>query len=210
MFVTSRDGNAEIYVADADGRNPVRLTNDPANDREPAWSPDGTQIAFSSGLETSDGWRTPGRDSIADLRDGRRRLQPPSHHRRIHRSRSESPRVAFSRPQRSDVVTRWVPIGFRCSTNATAAGPHGRGFTVYTVDPAGGGSPVEIWSDGGGWSLRWSPDGTRLSIHSTGNYSIDSTTVIAAADGSGTPLQLAGESGADRRVGRPTGRTSPT
>ena len=30
--------------------------------------------------------------------------------------------------------------------------------------------------------MRWSPDGTRLTIESNGNYGIDSTTVIAAAD----------------------------
>ncbi len=46
-FVSDRDGNNEIYVMAADGTNVVRLTNDPADDRSPAWSPDGTQIAFA-------------------------------------------------------------------------------------------------------------------------------------------------------------------
>lgn len=32
----------------ASGRSPVNLTSDPANDRNAAWSPDGTQIAFAS------------------------------------------------------------------------------------------------------------------------------------------------------------------
>ncbi|MGD2217040.1 MAG: hypothetical protein PVJ64_09795 [Gemmatimonadales bacterium] len=36
----------DIYVIEPDGSNPLRLTNDPAWDNEPAWSPDGTKIAF--------------------------------------------------------------------------------------------------------------------------------------------------------------------
>ena len=33
---------------DADGGNPINLTNDPRSDADPAWSPDGTKIAFAS------------------------------------------------------------------------------------------------------------------------------------------------------------------
>ena len=43
-----RDGNFEVYVMDADGRNPVNLTRDPADDFVPSWSPDGRQISFHS------------------------------------------------------------------------------------------------------------------------------------------------------------------
>ena len=38
----------DIYVADADSKNVQRLTNDKFRDVEPRWSPDGTQIAWSS------------------------------------------------------------------------------------------------------------------------------------------------------------------
>ena len=48
VFTSFRDGNPEIYVMDADGRNQENLTNHPAHDREPHWSPDGTKIAFVS------------------------------------------------------------------------------------------------------------------------------------------------------------------
>jgi len=45
-FSSDRGGNLDIHVADADGRNPVRLTSDPANEVQPVWSPDGQQLVF--------------------------------------------------------------------------------------------------------------------------------------------------------------------
>jgi Tol biopolymer transport system component len=39
--------NFEIYSMNADGSGVTRLTNDPARDLDPAWSPDGTKIAFT-------------------------------------------------------------------------------------------------------------------------------------------------------------------
>ncbi len=47
-FESSRDGNNEIYVMNSDGTVQQNLTNNKANDVFPAWSPDGTQITFSS------------------------------------------------------------------------------------------------------------------------------------------------------------------
>ena len=47
-FCSSRDGNWEIYVMNADGSDQTRLTENPGHDWEPAWSPDGTRIAFHS------------------------------------------------------------------------------------------------------------------------------------------------------------------
>ena len=48
VFTFLRDGNAEIYVMDADGGNQENLTNHLAYDGGPDWSPDGTKIAFAS------------------------------------------------------------------------------------------------------------------------------------------------------------------
>jgi Tol biopolymer transport system component len=56
-FASTRDfastpGNVndflELYVMDANGSNPVRLTTNNKGDGQPSWSPDGTKIAFTT------------------------------------------------------------------------------------------------------------------------------------------------------------------
>jgi Tol biopolymer transport system component len=48
VFVSHRDGNAEIYKMRPDGSELTRLTDDPAPDTDPCWSPDGSWIVFVS------------------------------------------------------------------------------------------------------------------------------------------------------------------
>jgi putative membrane-bound dehydrogenase-like protein len=52
-FVSERDGNGELYVANADGSSPRRLTESAAYDDHAAWSPDGRSILFSSTREAA-------------------------------------------------------------------------------------------------------------------------------------------------------------
>ena len=42
------EGNWDIYLIDTNGQNPRRLTVDPGDDHYPVWSPEGSEIAFSS------------------------------------------------------------------------------------------------------------------------------------------------------------------
>jgi Tol biopolymer transport system component len=51
-FVSTRDGNQEIYTIREDGTDLRRLTNDPASDGGPSWSPDGSRIVFASDRTT--------------------------------------------------------------------------------------------------------------------------------------------------------------
>ena len=48
VFTSTRDGNGEIYMMNADGSEEVRLTNHPGDDFDPTWSPTGEHIAFVS------------------------------------------------------------------------------------------------------------------------------------------------------------------
>ncbi len=47
-FISTRDGNRELYVMDYDGSNQTRITFNKVPDMLPAWSPDGRYIAFTS------------------------------------------------------------------------------------------------------------------------------------------------------------------
>ncbi len=47
-FNSVRDGNDEIYLMNADGSGDTRVTNHPAPDLIPEWSPDGSKIVFES------------------------------------------------------------------------------------------------------------------------------------------------------------------
>ncbi|MBI3994483.1 MAG: PD40 domain-containing protein [Nitrospirae bacterium] len=49
-FVTTRDGNREIYAMNPDGSHPVNLTNNPADDGSGmfTWSRDGKWLPFTS------------------------------------------------------------------------------------------------------------------------------------------------------------------
>ena len=47
-FVSERDGDFDIYTMNPDGTGVAQITNDPAVDFNPSWSPDGAKIAFAS------------------------------------------------------------------------------------------------------------------------------------------------------------------
>ena len=52
-FTSDGDGNGDVFVMNADGSGRTNLTNNPAYDIDPAWSPAGNKIAFTSGRDGS-------------------------------------------------------------------------------------------------------------------------------------------------------------
>lgn len=54
VFASSRDGNQEIYLMQADGSGVTRLTNNPAADRHPSGAPNALSIVFESNRDDPD------------------------------------------------------------------------------------------------------------------------------------------------------------
>jgi len=52
-FERTVDGNTDIYLMNLDRSGLVRLTDDPASDTNPGWSPDGTRIVFTRDVDGS-------------------------------------------------------------------------------------------------------------------------------------------------------------
>ena len=51
MYGGNPKHDMEIWVMNADGSSPTMLTDNTLHDEGPAWSPDGTMLAYSSGAD---------------------------------------------------------------------------------------------------------------------------------------------------------------
>ena len=191
MVVKAND-SSDIVTAAIDGSDLRKLTRDKASDAYPAWSPDGTQIAFYSDRATrpahgfhlyimdSDGSdeRSLASSSIISTRhppvwspDGSRIAFVTFQSDRVGSGRYVDRYIVHSvRPDGSRLTElgdaasspAWSPDGTRIAF--IREGDETRG--LYTMDPDGGNERL-LWSfetDRGLWynNLSWSPDGSEI------------------------------------------------
>jgi Tol biopolymer transport system component len=57
VYEAVSEGSWDLWIADADGKDPRRLTFDPGNEREPVWSPDGKFLYYNKDSRSI--WRLP-------------------------------------------------------------------------------------------------------------------------------------------------------
>ncbi len=196
-------GNRDIYLLSVGGENAIDLTKDtPEDDDQPAFSPDGSQIAFRSEREGG-GIFVMGRTGEAVRRVTRFGYRPTWS--------PDGARLAFTtenvelNPQNSAsrgelwvvelksgqtrriypgdaVLPSWSPHGQRIAFTTRAL--QGRVWTI----PAGGGERVAVTGGAGrSWDAAWSPDGRYLYFVSDRSGSMNLWRV-RIDEGSGRPL----------------------
>jgi Tol biopolymer transport system component len=168
-FQSSRDGNWEIYVANADGSNVRRLTDDDARDGEPSWSPDGNRIAFvrdgrlyemqatgqgAHGLE-NDGewpsWSPDGKSLLYDVEFG-------DHYHGIVTSRAGRSLGEYGAPDNRRPA--WSPKGDQIAFECRIA----EHWHICVLDPKSGSDRVLTGDDADAFAPAWSPNGTHIAF----------------------------------------------
>lgn len=167
--------NLEIYVIATDGTGQRRLTINPADDAQPAWSPDGSTIAFASNRDGE--FRIWLMSSLG--RDIRPLTQGPGDSRPSWSPDSST--IAFQSQRRGspdiwivDVETgeETLVVGTGRAENSPSFSPDGSRlvysadrfgqFDIFTVALDGGDEQRLTDAAGADLEPRWSPDGTRV------------------------------------------------
>jgi Tol biopolymer transport system component len=206
-FVSERDGNAEIHAIAADGTGERNLTNDPAADEAPAWSPDGASIAFVRGFaDEADVWvmaadgsaqrrltSEAGPDRSPDWSPDGRRIVFVSHRSGaadLHVMQADGTGVTRITGSGTAAAPAWSPDGSRIAywredtSRVHVVGADGSGDRAV-----GGGDQPDV-------DPAWAPDGTRLAFATLRDPRTDLDVFSMGADGS-APAPLATSPGRD-------------
>lgn len=160
-FSSDRTGNYELFTINADGSGLAQLTNDPGYDDHPAWSPDGTRLAFTRTALLY-------RDIYVMNADGTAVV-------RLTTDGADDHEMAWS-PDGTKIVWR---IDRHGAGKLAVMNADGSGATEIAANRDGLLSPS--WPPDG--SPSWSPDGTKLVVSSTRADGTD--LFIMNADGCG-------------------------
>jgi len=181
-FVSTRDGNAEIYVVNADGTGLRRLTHNGVSDAQPAWSPDGTKIAFvrGSGLGeeiyvmnvSGTGTKQLTNNNYFDEMpawspDGSKIafVSTADTYRHVYLMNANGSGVTrLTQGTTADFFPTWSPDGTKIAFQHLSHRIVNRQIVfsqVIAVVPAGGGGVLSL-TTGRDYHPAWSPDGTRI------------------------------------------------
>jgi len=159
-FSASPGGVANLYVIGADGSNRNQITNSPAADREPSWSPDGSQIVFERFAGQFGGPEVYRVDA-----DG-------------------SDEVQLTTNPWSDEDPTWSPDGARIAFKRGYEQGGESYSAIYTMDPDGSNLLNVSGGPGNDEQPSWSPDGTNIAF--VGWRSGNADIFLVNSDGSGS------------------------
>lgn len=177
-FVSYRDGNAEIYVMNTDGSGQENLTNNPADDTDPSWSPDGGRIVFASNRDENAETNVMNSDGTNQHME--ECLGPPPEIYIMNADGTNQRRLTNN--SFADEQPCWSPDGMKIAFHSSSRGTEIPGIYVIDID----GSGLERINDDSrtGEYPSWSPDGKKIALlrpqDGAHNYDI----YVADVDGS--------------------------